>query len=177
MKKITLICFVFIAFFATSQVKWMTLEEAISAQKTNPKKILINFYADWCAPCKLMEKNTYNEPVIAAYLNDNYYPVKFNAESKDSVTIFGRTFINTDFVEENKINAMHDFTKYMNVNAVPAAVFLDENGNPITVLQGALTAKELEPYIPFIATNQYKKISTRAGWENYQKKFKSSIKD
>lgn len=35
-------------FFAFGQIKWMTLEQAIEAQKTEPKKILIDFYADWC---------------------------------------------------------------------------------------------------------------------------------
>lgn len=177
MKKITLLFSLFITFLASSQVNWMTLEQAIEAQKTVPKKILINFYTDWCAPCKVMDKNTYNQPMIAAYLNDNYYPVKFNAEGQENVTVFGRTFTNSDFAEAKKKNARHDFTKYMNVNAIPSAVFLDESGNPITILQGALTAKELEPYIPFIAANEYKKINTREGWESYQKKFKSSIKD
>lgn len=177
MKKFTILFSLFITFLASSQVKWMTLEQAIEAQKTVPKKILINFYTDWCAPCKVMEKNTYNQPVIAAYLNENYYPVKFNAESNDSVTVFGRAFTNSELEAGKKKNAMHDFTKYMNVNAVPSVVFLDEAGNPITILQGALSAKELEPYIPFIANNEFKKISTREQWENYQKKFKSSIKD
>ena len=177
MKKFTLLFSLFITFFAYSQVKWMTLEEALTAQQTVPKKILINFYTDWCAPCKVMEKNTYNQPVIAAYLNENYYPVKFNAEANETVTILGRTFTNSDRENGKKKNAMHDFTKYMNVTAVPSAVFLDEVGNPITILQGALNSKELEPYIPFIANNEFKKISTREQWENYQKKFKSSIKD
>ena len=71
---------------------------------------------------------------------------------------------------------MHGFTKYMNVNAVPSIIFLDEQSMPITILQGALTAKELEPYLPFFANDEYKKIQTREKWENYQKKFKSSIK-
>ena len=177
MKKFTLLFSLFITFLASSQVKWMSLEQAIEAQKTVPKKILINFYTDWCAPCKIMEKNTYNQPMIAAYLNDNYYTVKFNAEGQENVTLFGRTFTNSDFVDGKKKNSMHDFTKYMNVSAIPSAVFLDEVGNPITILQGALTAKELEPYIPFIANNEFKKINTRADWENYQRKFKSTIKD
>ena len=65
----------------------------------------------------------------------------------------------------------------MNVTTIPTTVFLDEQSMPITILQGALTAKEMEPYIPFIAEDQYKKINTREQWENYQKKFKSTIKD
>lgn len=175
MKKISLLLLILLFSLANSQVKWMTVEQAIEAQKTNPKKIMIDFYADWCGPCKIMEKNTYNHPIIAKYLNDNYYPVKFNAEGKDTVQLFGRTFSNPQFTEGQRRNPLHEFTKFMNVNAVPTVVFLDEETMPITILQGALTAKELEPYIPFIANNEYKKITTREQWENYQKKFKSNL--
>ncbi|MBH1959722.1 MAG: thioredoxin fold domain-containing protein [Flavobacteriia bacterium] len=177
MKQFSILFFILLMSFTFGQVKWMTLEEAIEAQKNTPKKILIDFYADWCGPCKTMEKETFNHPVIAKYLHDNYYAVKFDAESKESVTLFGRTFSNPGFVNGKKRNSMHEFTKFMNVNAVPTTVFLDEQSMPITILQGALTAKELEPYMLFIATDDYKKINTREQWENYQKKFKSSIKN
>lgn len=160
----------------SAQVKWMTFEQALIAQKQNPKKIFMNFYADWCSPCKVMDKETYGNDIIAAHINENYYAVKFNAEDKNNIAFAGRTFSNPQYRSGKKKNSMHELTKYMNVNTVPSIVFLNENANPITILQGALTAKELEPYIPFIANDEYKKLVTREQWESYQKKFKSKIK-
>ncbi|WP_449399420.1 hypothetical protein [Chryseobacterium wanjuense] len=72
---------------------------------------------------------------------------------------------------------MHEFTEYMNVGAVPSTVFLDENEDTITILQGELSAKELEPYLELISKNLFKKIRTRQQWEDYQKKFKSRIEE
>ncbi len=175
MKNIFSIVLLFLMLSVSAQVKWMTLDEALKAQKISPRKIIIDFYADWCGPCKIMEKSTYGHPVIAKYLNENYYAVKFDAESRENVVYANRVFGNPGFEPGKRRNSLHEFTRYMNVSAVPTIVFLDEHSMPITILQGALTAPELEPYLPFMASDGYKKITTREQWENYQRKFKSSI--
>ncbi|HOB25053.1 MAG TPA: thioredoxin fold domain-containing protein [Kaistella sp.] len=177
MKKIAFLLFALFAVLSFSQVKWMTLEQAIAAQQEKPRKIFIDFYANWCGPCKIMDKNTYGHQQIASFLNENYYAVKFDAEGKESVTVFGRIFSNPEFSSGKKRNSMHDFTKFMNVNSVPSIVFLNEQSMPITNINGFLTAKELDPYLRIISSDEYKKFKSRAEWENYQRKMKSTIKE
>ncbi len=104
MKKLSLIylkisLFVLISYLntpaqSTSLVNWMSFEEAVKKQEEAPKIILINMYTDWCGWCKRMDENTYGNPAIASYINTHFYPVKFNAERKDTIEYKGNTYIN-----------------------------------------------------------------------------------
>ena len=177
MKKIASIFLLFLYAYSFAQVKWMTMDEALKVQKQNHKKILIDFYADWCGPCKVMEKKTYNHPVISKYINDHFLPVKFNTEGSETVNYLGQIYKNTGNKIKKHKNSVHEFAEYMNVQSVPSLVFLDEMAQPITILNGLLTAPDLEPYLELINKNDYKKIKSRTEWDNYQKKFKSKLKE
>lgn len=177
MKKIILIFLLTTGFFGIAQVRWMTMTQALAAQKKEPKKILIDFYADWCAPCKEMDRFTFNHPEIARIINEKFYAVKFESDGNETVSFAGHTFTNPDYKGKKSKNGLHQFSKYMNINMIPTMVFLDEKTDPITSLSGALKAKEVEPYFTMIATDEYKNIKSRKEWEAYQKKFKSKIKE
>ena len=177
MRKYFAVASLLISILSFAQVKWMTLDQAIAAQNNLPKKILIDFYTDGCVPCHIMEKQTFSRPEISAYINEHFYPVKFNAETSEELSVYGRNFRNPDFSKGKKKNSLHEFTKFMNVSSVPSLVFLDEQAHPITILNGMLTAKELDPYLTLISTNEYQKITKRTQWDDYQKKFKSKLKN
>lgn len=177
MRFLVLLTFLFSTQVTFAQVKWLNMEEALAAQKTDRKKILILFYADWCSTCKNMEKATFGNAIISNFINSHYLPVRFNSESGETVALFSQEFTNPGYRKNSRKNPLHEFTQYMNVNAVPTIVFLDEEAEPITLLQGALTARELEPYLPFIAADDYKKVNTREKWDAYRQKFRSSIRD
>ena len=70
----------------------MSLEEALNAQKNNPKKILMDVYTVWCGPCKLMDKKTFTNPDLVNYVNNHYYAVKFNGEGNEIIDFYGNTF-------------------------------------------------------------------------------------
>lgn len=67
------------------KVKWLSFEEAIAANKENPKKIFIDIYTDWCSWCKKMDRDVFSDSTVAAYMNDHFYCVKLNAETKDTI--------------------------------------------------------------------------------------------
>lgn len=177
MKKIVFLFSLLASSIGFSQVNWMTMNQALKAQQENPKKILIKFYADWCSMCKMMERNTFNHPEIAKYINENYYAVKFNAEGNEKVEFVGKTFGNPNYNSHQKTGkARHQFAQYMNISAYPSTVFLDDDKALITGLVGYFEARDVEPYLALIATEKYKEVKTQEEWEAYRSKFKGKVK-
>lgn len=167
------VLFILMSNFSFAQVNWMTIGEALEAQKKVPKKIFISFTESNCDTCQKMENQTFENPIIAKIISENFYPVKFFTDSKEKVNFHGRIFEWKDSLK----STLHPFAKYMNISKVPALIFLDEQSSPIISLMGALSAKDVEPYFSMITSQNYKNIKTRQQWDDYQRKFRSKIKD
>ncbi|MCC4230495.1 thioredoxin family protein [Zunongwangia profunda] len=78
----------------TNTINWLNFEQLDDSLARKPKKTFIYFYADWCVYCKKMEKNAFKNAEIIEKLNSDFYAVKMNAESTDTITFEGQNFYN-----------------------------------------------------------------------------------
>ena len=66
-------------------IEWLDLETAADRNKEEKKFIFIDIYTDWCGWCKKMDASTFQDSEVVAYMNEHFYAVKMNAESKDPI--------------------------------------------------------------------------------------------
>lgn len=179
MKKIIFfLFFVSTGIVSAQEIKWMTMDEALAAQAKAPKKIFVDMYTVWCGPCKMLDKNTFSNPDVAAFINKNFYPVKFNAEGNEVVNYKGKAYKNSGYnpANANKRNTSHEFSRYMGVNAYPTVIFIDENGNLINRVKGYRTPQQLEVFLKLFGTDLWRSITTQEAYQQYLDNFTPQFK-
>lgn len=158
---------------SAQQINWMTMNDALAAQKRQPKKIFMDVYTTWCGPCKLLDKNTFSDKDVIEFINKNYYAVKFNAEGTEKITFQDFTYTNPNYQEGRKgRNATHFFADALKLRGYPSLVFFKEDGELIQAVPGYKTPQQLEIYLKMIANDDYKKLTTAEAWQKYQDNFK-----
>lgn len=150
-------------------VKWYSIEEAEKLSKEDGKKVMIDVYTDWCGWCKKMDKETFNHPVIAQYINENYYPVKLDAESKNDITFMGTTY---KYVAQGARGYHELAAGLLNGQlSYPSIAYLNEKLELLGAIPGYKTAADMEPLLVYISEDKFITQSL----EEFQKTFKSKL--
>lgn len=166
---IVLLIFGWQTFAQNNEIKWISLEQAISLNETHPKKILVDVYTTWCYYCKVMDKNTYSNPKVIAYINANFYPVKFNAEQRENLHFEGKDY---KYIPSGQ-RGYHEFAVALLSGKLsyPTTVFFDTKTQIITRIPGYLDVKNYEPVLVFIGDNYY----TSKNWNDFVKNYKNTF--
>ncbi|WP_264537811.1 thioredoxin family protein [Flavobacterium sp. N1736] len=75
--------------------------------KAQHKKVFVDAYAKWCAPCKELQKTTFKDPKAAAYFNKNFINISIDVEKGEGVKL----------------------AKTWKIEGLPTLLILDENGS------------------------------------------------
>lgn len=156
----------------SQEIKWMTMNEALAAQKKKPKKIFMDAYTTWCGPCKLLDRNTFSNKDVAGYINKYYYPVKFNAEGTEEIKYRDLSFTNPDYDPNRKgRNSTHQFARAMKITGYPSLVFFDEKGELIGPIPGYRNPHQIELFLKLFKDEDYKQINTPEAFKEYSDSF------
>ena len=116
---------------AANSIKWYSYDEGRILGKVENKKMFVHFWAEWCAYCLKMEKETFADAAVAKYLNANFIPIKVNTERE------------------------RDIAAQYNIRPIPDNWFLVSNGNSISNQPGFIQADMFIKILEYIHTDSY----------------------
>ena len=111
------------ASIASDTVNWYSYAEGMALGRIEKKRVFLHFYADWCAYCVKMAKDTFQDSTVVAYLNENFIPIRVNVDKEQETA-----------------------GKYA-VIGLPFTMFLTEMGEPIIGLPGYIPPDTLIPVL------------------------------
>ena len=93
-------------------IKWYAYNEGMALGENEKKRVFLHFYADWCYYCKKMAKETFHDPSVVSFLDENFIAIRVDVE------------------KQKKITSSYD------VRGVPTTWILEEKGDKIGPMLG-----------------------------------------
>ena len=70
------IVYLLVSIRPAGQIEWIPYDQSVIAQAVEEKRpVILEFYADWCAPCRIMERDVFTDPEVTK-LSRNFVTVR-----------------------------------------------------------------------------------------------------
>ena len=134
-----------------AQVQWLDFDDGLARARSTRRPIMINFYTDWCVYCKKLDRETLQDPEVARTLESGFIAIRLNAENgKGRLSYRGKSFSHAEF------------SRYFGVTSFPSIAFLNDTGEPITMVPGFVPAPQFSVFLNYIRRECYlKKVSLK----------------
>lgn len=125
-------------------IAWQGYNEAMAAGRDFDKPIFIHFTAPWCKWCKKMQKETYTDPRVIRFMNENFAPVTVDTEKLPSLA------------------------RKFKVESLPTLWFLDSQGKGLTSIKGYVGADKLLRVLEYVSTKAYEEVDYQTWVRKHQ---------
>ncbi len=148
-KNILLISLVLLPFLSYSQkksvlVKSLTFPQLQDSMQLHPKPILLRLSTDWCVYCKLQDKQIEKSDSLQKILQNNFYYVEMDAETKATISFNGRQYQSRS---NGLSKGVHELAEALGKEngqiGYPVIVVLNERYKMLYRYQGLMEKKEL----------------------------------
>jgi len=129
---------------ADSEINWYSYQSGMKKINDEGKKGFLHFYTDWCTYCKLMNRQTFTDDSVVAFLNQNFVPMRVNAEKQ------------------------RDVAKKYGVSKFPNSWFIAEDQSEIGKRPGFISADILLKMLKYVDTDSFQEMSFQDFMNNDQ---------
>lgn len=118
---------------AKPTVHWQEYHQALKTAEQHQMLVFVDIYADWCVPCKIMERTTYQDSAVVHLLNTYFLPVKLDADSDAIISCNNWPRSVAQCVTDN-----------WRLRGVPSIALIGPQGNYILSITQGITPEQMQ---------------------------------
>lgn len=121
-------------------------DAGMEAARKEKKPVLVDFYADWCKWCHVMDEKTFSDPEIKKIFASDWITIRIDTQDMETTGTFkGETL------------TFRQMSGAFDVTGLPSYLFFDNEGEPVTIIPGYIPKEKFSIILDYFKNELYKK--------------------